>query len=139
MEELSLDSTEGQFEHLRQLAVFGNSNADPAAGTIRVREKQSPWDVYYPAERRSGKTARLQIIDELVDQLREMYPYPEVKLLAEKAMAAKRDDMPVTVRWKCAKPTDRPDLVLEQGFYAAPMPELIPGFGDLMRRWLEKR
>lgn len=139
MEELSLDSQEGYFENLRQLIIYGESNANYYLGTIIRRESQSPWDLYFMGGRQAGKTALLQRIEKFAAAARRGR-LTAVEELAERALTPpKPSDMPVTVRWKCPKPTDPPIRVLHDGQYRVFRGGVDPGFGDFLHMWQEKR
>lgn len=87
---------------------------------------------------RSGIEVFMEWVDELAQAQKE-----REALLAEVAARGltppEPDDTPLVVRWACAKPTDSPSYVLDNVLYRAPMQSVEPGFGDLLRRWLQMR
>lgn len=136
--ELSLDSQEGYFEYLRQMVVFGEVKVNRHDRTITRREDEHPWH-FLEGSRRSGKTAWAQWVDEHV-AMAAADRHAVVREVAQRALgSAQVDDTPVTVRWSCLKPTDPPTRVLYEGEYAVVKQGVIPGSGDFLQMWLERR
>lgn len=92
-----------------------------------------------------GPELFLEWLDELAaQQCQELTVRAEQEaMLAETAKRAltppESDDTPLTVRWSCTKPTDTAGEVLHTQVMAFRREELVPGFGDLLRMWAEKR
>lgn len=92
-----------------------------------------------------GPELFLEWLDELAaQQCQELTVRAEQEaMLAETAKRAltppESDDTPLTVRWSCTKPTDTAGEVLHTQMMAFRREELVPGFGDLLRMWAEKR
>lgn len=139
--ELDLDSSEGYFEQLRQMMIFGEAWVDAEANTIRYRPDEHPWDILQPAGRRGGKTTAVrQWVDEIAHWAATHDRRAIVRDVAGRGLTPPElDDTPLTVRWSCTKPADTAGEVLHTQVMAFRKEELVPGFGDLLRMWLEKR